>query len=366
MSSNVISLSRRQNPKAHDRGALLHSFAKMRRDPNDVFWLKENAELLNILECSASMLDSYDLSAYAQIYDNLPKRLAFFPQYYRFFASIALDLEGLGLAGDHAETICARIDQQGLINAELSDLQRAETTRLLARRGMGVGEETDLQARLHRFINHSATFALPNHKVAYELTHIVFYLSEYGRRDPKISADAVQSLIFCGILAQLDQNTDLLAEVCIALRYAGKVAPQAWEDLVKTTAHAFEITLQDAGAGDNYHEYLVTNWAMAQMGANSFKDTYTSTGVGFYAAQNNIGALGAMSEILFSWDGPRSAQWSVMRRNVFTRLDDRVARHLSEIIKSTSEFEAFFEHFARASSGGSSVRAAQVHELARR
>jgi hypothetical protein len=105
---------------------------------------------------------------------------------------------------------------------------------------------------------------------------------------------------------------------------------------------------------------------MAQMGANSFKDTYTSTGVGFYAAQNNIGALGAMSEILFSWDGPRSAQWSVMRRNVFTRLDDRVARHLSEIIKSTSEFEAFFDHFARASSGGSSVMAAQVHELARR
>lgn len=109
----------------------------MRRDPNDVFWLKENAELLNILECSASMLDSYDLSAYAQIYDNLPKRLAFFPQYYRFFASIALDLEGLSLAGDHAETICARINQQGLVKAELPDLQHAKTMRLLMRRCIG-------------------------------------------------------------------------------------------------------------------------------------------------------------------------------------------------------------------------------------
>jgi len=49
---------------------------------------------------------------------------------------IALDLEGLGLAGDHAETICARINQQGLVKAELSVLQHAETMRLLTRRGM--------------------------------------------------------------------------------------------------------------------------------------------------------------------------------------------------------------------------------------
>ena len=66
------------------------------------------------------------------------------------------------------------------------------------------GEETNLQARLHRFINHSATFELPNSKAVYMLTHIVFYLSEYCRSDTKISVDAVQSLIFCGILAHLD------------------------------------------------------------------------------------------------------------------------------------------------------------------
>ena len=64
MSSNVILLSRRQSRREDNRGAILHSFAKMRRDPNDVFWLKENAELLNILECSVSTLDSDDLNAY--------------------------------------------------------------------------------------------------------------------------------------------------------------------------------------------------------------------------------------------------------------------------------------------------------------
>ena len=152
-----------------------------------------------------------------KIYDNLPKRLAFFPNFYRFFASIALNLEGLSLAGDHAETICARINQQGLGKAELPDLQHAKTMRLLMRRCIG-GEETNLQARWHRIINHSAIFALLNSKAVYVLTHIVFYLSEFCRSDLKISADAVQSLIFCGILAHFDQNADLLTEVCIALR----------------------------------------------------------------------------------------------------------------------------------------------------
>jgi len=90
----------------------------------------------------------------------------------------------------------------------------------------------------------------------------------------------------------------------------------------------FEIISQDAGAGDNYHEYLVTNWVMTQMGASSIKDNYTSTGVGFYAAQNYIGALCAVSETLLRWEGLRSAQWSVMSRNVCARLDNTVARHL--------------------------------------
>ena len=66
MFSKVISLFRCQSQRAHDRGALLHGFAKTRRYPNDVFWLKENAELLNILECSASTLDGDDLNAHEE------------------------------------------------------------------------------------------------------------------------------------------------------------------------------------------------------------------------------------------------------------------------------------------------------------
>jgi hypothetical protein len=90
--------------------------------------------------------------------------------------------------------------------------------------------DAGLNDRLLHFINCAETFALPNKKAAYELTHIVFYLSEYGRRDPHLDNRAIQSLNFVGILAYLDQNADLLAEVCIALRYAGQAPSKIWED----------------------------------------------------------------------------------------------------------------------------------------
>jgi len=82
MSSKVISLFRCQSQRAHDRGALLHGFAKTRRYPNDVFWLKENAELLNILECSASTLDGDELNAHEK------KSTIICLNVWRFFRSI--------------------------------------------------------------------------------------------------------------------------------------------------------------------------------------------------------------------------------------------------------------------------------------
>ena len=110
-------------------------------------------------------------------------------------------------------------------------MQRAEAVRLL-KRGLGRAQQDDpaLVDLLHGFIDQSATFSIPNKKAAYELTHIIFYLSEYGRKDPGISTDAVRSLEFAGLLALLDHNTDLLAEICTALRFAGQTPPLGWED----------------------------------------------------------------------------------------------------------------------------------------
>ena len=122
---------------------------------------------------------------------NRPCKNGIFAQYYRFYLSIFFDLEDMGLKVDVSGQMCVWVAAQGLAEAELSDLQFGEVSRLLARRGTKVFIDLGLDDRLRQFINRSATFALPNKKTAYELTHIVFYLSEYGRRDPNLDCGAV-------------------------------------------------------------------------------------------------------------------------------------------------------------------------------
>jgi len=167
--SNVIELnvpSRLQSLGAK-RSALIASFASHRRFGDDVFWLKENAELLNILECSDACLETSALAPHEGFYAQAEKRLGFFPQYYRFLLSICLDLEDLGMTGDKGETLCHWVAREGLADAELSDLQRAEARRLMQRRGIDpLPDDTGLNSRLHGFIDRSETFAMPNKKAA--------------------------------------------------------------------------------------------------------------------------------------------------------------------------------------------------------
>ena len=87
--------------------ALAQCFARHRRIGDDVFWLKENAEFLNIHETSGKRLSAQALSAYEVFYNDVEHRLRFFPQYYRFLLSITLDLEALGFEGEKGPALCA-------------------------------------------------------------------------------------------------------------------------------------------------------------------------------------------------------------------------------------------------------------------
>jgi hypothetical protein len=177
----------RINPQEARFGALLSCFAQHRRHGDDVFWLKENAEILNILESTGTAPGEAVLDAYAEFYETVEKRLRFFPQYYRFFLSITLDLEDLGMPGNHGERLVGWALEQDLPRAELSDLQRMEALRLMARRDMTPkGTDPTLEDRARYFMARSNTFALPNKKAAYELTHLVFYLSEYENGSAKV------------------------------------------------------------------------------------------------------------------------------------------------------------------------------------
>lgn len=345
--SNVIRLT---VPARDPEAALLDCFARHRRGDGDVFWLKENAELLNILECTGAGPDAAALDPLAEFYDSAERRLAFFPQYYRFILSICLDLEDLGLSGDKAESLCRWAARQDLAAAELSDLQRAEARRLMARRGIDpLPQDGGLEARLRRFIARSETFALPNKKAAYELTHIVFYLSEYGRRDPALGAEAIASLEYAGILAYLEQNADLLAEVCVALRYAGAVPSPIWEGWVQRQLHRFTVQHgPQQSPADDYHEYFVSAWLDALRGGRGFVKPARPGRMVFQRPPGAAAPLRRISECLFRLEGARSRDWGAMRPHVQAALGGIGQDILVEAEASSPRFEAFFAGFARA------------------
>lgn len=122
--SNVVQLDVpfRQHSMAARQAAMLDRFAQERRLEGDVFWLKENAEALNILESTGAVLPEGALQVHGAFYDELTRRMGFFPQYYRFFLGICLDLEDLGIGGNKGETLVQWVAHKGLAQAELSDL----------------------------------------------------------------------------------------------------------------------------------------------------------------------------------------------------------------------------------------------------
>lgn len=329
--------------------ALAQCFARHRRIGDDVFWLKENAEFLNIHETSGKRLSAEALSAYEVFYNDVENRLRFFPQYYRFLLSITLDLEALGFEGNKGAALCDWAHEARLVDAELSDLQRAEAARLLARGGVkGAEQDAALSARLHQFISHSATFSLPNKKAAYELTHIVFYLSDYGRRDPEVGSEAVRSLMFAGTLALIDENADLLAEVCLALRAARHPVPQAWEDWVQAVGAHFVVSAEASPPIDDYHEFLTCNWLAMVAGRESFTQALSPERMIFRKSRGHHGVLRALSEHLYQLADRRVDDWPTMRRGLESTLARDAYAHLLSAEAAYPEFGQFFAHFARA------------------
>ena len=353
--TNIVQLNvPSQRLAGHDRNAaLMHSFAQHRRFGDDVFWLKENAELLNILECCSADVREAALAAYENFYANVEKRLQFFPQYYRFLLSICLDLEDLGMPGDKAESLVNWVSDQGFAQSELSDLQRFEARRLMVRRGRDpLPDDTGLEARVRGFISRSAAFSMPNKKAAYELTHAVFYLSEYGRKDPCLDKEARSSLEFTGLLAFLEQNADLLAEVCIAMQYAGFDVPDTWQVWLTRHTHRFQV---DNGAAvnvqrDDYHEFLVCNWWMAQSGQQPFAKSLSFEPMSFTSASGSSGPLRELSECMYKLDDQRSGDWDAMRPVVLDHLSDDAQLVVSFAESSCERFSDFFAGFARADS----------------
>ncbi|WGW02740.1 DUF6902 family protein [Tropicibacter oceani] len=349
--SNVIELAvpSRILPLEARVTALLANFAQHRRTGEDVFWLKENAEMLNILQSTGLPTDPQALAVHANFYAQAEKRLRFFPQYYRFLLSLALDLEDLGMPGDQAQKMVDFAASEGLAQAEMSDLQRAEARRLMGRRGVDPIRDPGLDDRLMAFMHRTATFALPNKKAAYELTHIVFYLTEYGSRRVDLGDEVVTSLHFAGLTAFLDQNADLLAEICICMHYLNEVPPPVWTAWLRQETQYFTVEEgPSVSLNDNYHDFLICNWHEAVIGGPVFRKSFGSERMRFEKAPTQAAALREISQAMLALDDARVGDWGIMRGRMANSLSEQ-ARDMLEIAAGTSQhFEAYFEGFARA------------------
>lgn len=350
--SNILSFpSRPRAAQTLPLAGLAEAVRQGRHAQSNVLWLKENAELLGMMAACGLSLPDTALAAYEETYNSIPEQMKLYPQYYRFWLSICLDLEDLGLGGPLGADLCGWADDAGLADAELSDLQRAEARRLLTRRGVGQDvRDGALGDRLRHFTNRSGTFALPNKKAAYELTHIVFYLSDYGRQDPGLDGGTLTSLEYAGVLAFLDQDMDLLAEVCTALRYAGLTPSPVWTEAIAAAHRGMYLHSQPgAPLNDGFHAYLVTGWALQTEGQKGFTAPVPTGPLRIDADGPRLGALRPMS----AWLGetaqrPRKrGDWGAVRADILNRLCDTRRAVLERAERSIPAFAAFFERFAR-------------------
>lgn len=344
--TNIVSL-RRQAALSCDPAipGLIDLFAHRRRGQHDAFWLKENAELLQIL---AALEAEVDLSPLRQRAKGLMHELRFFPQYYRMYLSLAVDLRDLGMTeapvGEMADFICAK----DLPAIELSDTHRGEAHLLLRRAGFEIADAA-LEARLARFAGHSSAFCLPNRRAAYDLTHIVFHAADYGRKTLARDPARRLSLIHVGIVAWLEGNLDLLAEVTLALRLSGEAVPEIWDESVAQAAD--QVDFSDARPGvsfeDDYHQYLVLNWARGVSGAAAFRGGVPHTARLIRQPLRNGAALHELSLALLDMGSARQPDWGRMRWRLWSKLSEP-ARQCVEKVETMPEFEGFFAGFSRA------------------
>lgn len=197
-----------------------------------------------------------------------------FPQYFRFFLGLAQDLEYFGLKGSKSTLIVQYIEQNELLKFDTSYLRQLETLHLISRSRELSKEEKDLLCHIHKccsgFLNSPGRFTKFNRPLFYELTHIVFLLTDYGRAKLQHTDLILSSLWNAGSLAYLDCDIDLLSEIALCFNFIGENPPLYWSNLLTSQREnvrvVYDVEYQSAGHSliDEYHLFLVLHWWYAE------------------------------------------------------------------------------------------------------
>lgn len=332
--------------------AVATAFARHRRGQDDVMYLKENGELLLVVLASRARGGGEVAELYGRFHAQAPAFFDFFPQYYRLILSIVSDLEELGLPDTVAGPMAQRVAQLGLPGGELSDLPRMEARRLCGRHGIeALPEDRGLFARALSFMDRPRAFTVPNRKAAYDLTHFVYYLSDYGRRPLELPEGVSRSLLNVGMIALMEEDVDLVAEVCLALRFLGQAPPAYWERYVAADLAEFELQSEDADDEDepltldDYHPYLVANWHQAVAGGRYFYHSVRPGRITFHRREENRCALSEISRILLQLKGENVATVGGYYERLRRRLSPRSRNVLEMVGASCPQFDEFFHGF---------------------
>lgn len=284
----------------------VHAFAKARHKEMSFPFLKENGELLSLASTAQMLIEPKALKHYKDFYSQAISFNETYPQYYRFTLRICLDLEDLGLTGHVGKKLCNYVRENHFLDYDTSDSRRLETLSLLRRRLKPNTVEKEHRLRLldniDWFIAHPHCFSRLNKPFFYELTHIIFFLTEYGSTSWPLSRSGEDCIKVMGALAFLDNDCDLLAEVCICYSFLGLECPQLWVRAVDDNLAALEIRYDTDvkstlnSSTDEYHPYIVMNWRKALKHEPCFTERFEGRRPNFILSGQETSILSKLSE----------------------------------------------------------------------
>ena len=262
----------------------VEAFALKRNPAINFPFLKENGELLSISANSGFLVEPRALELYSEFYDNSLKFTQYYPQYYRFSLGIVNDLEALGIQGEKARQIADYVTEENFVMYDTSDSRRLETLTMLECNG-GLSQAyknvlEDITHNVDGFIKNPHWFTKFNKPHFYDLTHILFFLTDYGRKDLQLKHDVYPCLINMGLLALLDNDADILSEICTCLSYIGADIPDEWDQFLQNRYKDIRVSFGETIASalnptvDEYHIFFVMNWYEAMQGRPAFREKF--------------------------------------------------------------------------------------------
>jgi len=278
----------------------------VKRNPSLSFpFLKENGELLAIAVNSGFLIDPRGLDLYMDFYSNAHKLTEVYPQYYRFTLGMISDLEIGGINGTQGQKIADYVTKENLFMFDTSDVRRLETLTMLGKMGPLSALQKqlycDIVERVEIFVQNPSWYAKFNKPLFYDLTHIIFFLTDFGRTPISFAEQVHLCLMHIGVLALLDNDADLLSEVGMCLKYIGYDVPEYWDTFLTERADDILITFDGNVASalnptvDEYHLYLVSNAYLASQEKLAFSQSFRSQTPSFSVSEARESVLSKLS-----------------------------------------------------------------------